>query len=66
MIEKLEPQSGVIAKINELVDHINDLENKLLSAEERLDIKEANEALKRGKFSNFADLKETFEKLFKK
>ncbi len=34
MIDKLNPDSQVIAKINELVDHINDLEQKLLSEEE--------------------------------
>ena len=70
MIEKL-PEVALPAsrerlmwtKINEIVQHINDLEEKLLSAEERMeaeDIKEANKALKRGKFVNFADLRETF------
>ena len=58
MIEKLEPESVVMAKINELVDHVNDLEEKLLSAEERMeaeDIKKANKALKRGKFINLPE-----------
>ena len=34
MIEKLNPDSQVVAKINELVAHINILEQKLFSAEE--------------------------------
>ena len=36
MIENLKPESAVIAKINELVRHVNDLEEKLLSAEENI------------------------------
>ena len=52
-------------KINEILQHINDLEQKLLSAEELLeaeDIKATDEALKKGKFVNFKDLPETFGK----
>ena len=43
-------------KMQELIYHINDLEEKLLSAEERMeaeDLKEANAALKRDKFIEF-------------
>ncbi len=46
-------------KIQELVNHINDLEEKLLSAEERMeaeDIKEANKALKRDKFVSIDEI----------
>ncbi len=46
-------------KMQELVNHINDLEEKLLSAEERIeteDIEEANKALKRGKFGIFDEV----------
>lgn len=48
-------------KMQELINHINDLEQKLLSAEELLeaeDIKKADEALKRDKFVDIADLQE--------
>ncbi len=60
MIEELKPESAVISKINELVNHINDLEEKLLSAEEQMeaeDIKEADAALKKGKFTSIDDVK---------
>lgn len=49
-------------KMQELINHVNNLEEKLLSAEERMeaeDIKKADEALKR---NNFVDLPETFGK----
>jgi hypothetical protein len=51
-------------KINELVDHINTLEEKLLSAEERMeaeDIKEANAALKRDKFVSIDEIEKNLE-----
>ncbi len=64
MIEPLDEDMSILApvvrKVCELVDHINALEEKLLSAEERMeaeDIKEANKVLKRDKF---VDLPETF------
>ena len=60
MIEELKPESAVISKINELVNHINDLEEKLLSAEEQMeteDIKEADAALKKGKFISIDKVK---------
>lgn len=52
------------AKILELVDHINDLEKKLLSAEERMeadDIKEADKALKRDKFVSIDEVEKNLE-----
>ncbi len=61
MIEKLNPDSQVVAKINELVAHINILEQKLLSAEEREeaeDIRLAVEAIKRNKFIDFKEVEE--------
>lgn len=63
MIEKLDYDVQtlglVVCKLNEVIQHINDLEEKLLSAEERMeadDIKEANKALKRDEFVSIADL----------
>ena len=47
-------------KMQELINHVNDLEQKLLSAEERMeaeDIKEANAALKKGKFISIDKVK---------
>ena len=47
------------AKMQELVDHINDLEKKLLAGEERMgaeDIKEADAAPKRNKFVSIDDI----------
>ena len=49
------------SKLNEAICHINDLEQKLLSAEERMeaeDIKEADAALKRNKFVSMEDLED--------
>ena len=51
---------GVIwAKMQELINHINNLEKKLLAGEERMeaeDIKEADAALKRNKFVSIDDI----------
>ncbi len=52
------------AKIMELVDHVNDLEAKLLSAEEQMeaeDIKEADAALKRDKFVSIDEVEKNLE-----
>ena len=63
MIEKLNPDSQVVAKINELIMHLNTVERLLLSEgerealEETEDIKEADAALKRGKFISIDKVK---------
>ena len=64
MIDKLELESAVIAKINELVAHINDLEEKFAAAEEQMeveDIKEADAALKRDKFISIDEVEKKLE-----
>ena len=63
MIEKLNPDSQVVAKINELIMHLNTVERLLLSEgerealEETEDIRLADAALKRGKFTSIDDVK---------
>lgn len=63
MIEKLNPDSQVVAKINELIMHLNTVERLLLSEgerealEETEDIRLADAALKKRKFTSIDDVK---------